>query len=573
MRNTKNLRPSTRRCLVEAVEARALLTALVSSTTVSGTISTETEVDNYTIHVNSGDPLVVALGNPGSGGFVARVQVLNPGSTIIADQIADIGLGNTFSLAPTQSGTYTIRVFEDGQDATGNYTLTAFAIGTQVDNDTGTVESGRRFASTLTPGDLDAWTMSVTAGQQISVIATENTPGDPMDLAVFFIAPDGTVIGNQHNAAGVRIENTATQSGTYYAVVSEYGADASGTYGITFTRLPGSQYAGDPDTTFLESGTQRSVNVPSGDADVWSFYAQAGVSISATLAAANGSDLNPQLLLYGPTGTLLDISNGSASASVGATAPASGNYWIVGRDFESDTGGAATFVYQLSSGTGAGPISNRVLTINGTSAADRIGFSVAGNNLLVSINNVESSFPTSEFDTINVYSGDGNDRVDLAAIDINAYVSAGGGDDTVLGGGGKDSLTGGAGKNRLYGGDNDDRLNGSNGRDFFYGEGGADRLYGNDGNDYLDGGGGVDRVYGGNGDDSIIGGSSNDKLYGEAGADTINGGAGRDLMNGDAGADVFYARDGYVDIIDGGSNSDFGNLDSEDTRTSVEVLG
>lgn len=563
----------TRVPLIEAVEVRRLLASLVSSTTLNGVIATDTEVDTHTIVVNANDPLVVALGNPGSGGFVARVQVLNPSGSIIADDIAGVGGGTRLNLVATQSGTYTIRVFEDGQDASGNYTLTAFRIGTQVDPDTATVESGRRFAAVVGPGDLDVWTISATQGQQLSVIVTENNSGDPTDLAVTFVAPDGTIISNVNDEAGVRVEHKATQTGTYYAVVSEQGADETGTYGITFTRLPGAQYSGDPDTAFLEAGEARDVNLPGGDADVWSFYAEKGVSIVATLAAASGSNLDPQLLLYGPDGSLLDIDSGASSATVGATAPSSGNYWIVGRDFEADTGGAATFVYSLSSGTGAGPIRDRILTINGTSGDDRIGFSVRDGSLLVSINNVESAFPVSEFDTINVYSGNGHDRVDLSAIDINTYVSAGSGDDTVVGGGGKDSLTGGGGRNRLYGGDNDDRLNGSNGRDYFYGEGGNDRLYGNDGNDYLDGGGGVDRLYGGDGDDSMIGGSSNDKFYAGAGNDTLNGGNGRDLLNGDAGNDVFYARDGYDDILNGGSGTDFANADNADDKNSVEVLG
>jgi Ca2+-binding RTX toxin-like protein len=570
--NTAIARHRLHRSVLEVCETRRMFAGITSATTVNGTISTDTEVDTYTIVVKSGDPIVVALGNPGSGGFIPRVQVLNPSGTTLADTSAQVGLGTSASVTAASTGTYTIRVFSNGQNASGNYTLTAFAIGAQADNDASAADSGRRFAANVGPGDLDVWTMSATPGQQLSVIATENVSGDNMELSVLFVAPDGTIIANQNNAAGLRIDHKATQTGTYYAVVSEFGADEAGTYGITFTRVPGLQYSGDPDTTFLAAGQSRAVNVPSGDADVWSFFADEGVDIFASLNASNGSGLNPQLLLYGPDGELLDTASGSTGASVSSTAPSTGKYWVIGRDLQSDTGGNATFTYTLSSGTGAGPIVDGVLTVNGTSAADNIIFTRSSDDLIVTINGVANAYATSEINTINVYSGNGNDNVNLSAISIPTYVSAGSGDDIVTGGSGNDSLTGGAGKNRLFGGNGDDRFNGSNGRDFFYGEGGSDRLYGNDGNDYLDGGGGVDRLYGGFGDDYLIGGSSNDKMYANEGNDTLNGGSGRDLMNGDAGSDVFYAREGYIDIVNGGAGSDFGNLDDDDDDDSVEVI-
>lgn len=566
------IRNRTRRSIVEACETRRLFAGITSSTTVAGTISNSTEVDNYTISVKSGDPLVVALGNPGSGGFVPRVQILNPGGSTLADSTAQIGSGTALNVIANSTGTYTIRVFSQDQSTTGNYTVTAFAIGSQADNDTGNVESGRRFAANVGPGDLDVWTITATPGQTLSVIATENTAGSNMELSVLFVAPDGTIIANQNHSAGLRVDHKATQSGTYYAVVSEFGADELGTYGITFTRVPGLQYSGDPDTTFLAAGQSRNVNVPSGDADVWSFFAEQGVSIAAALTAAGGSGLNPQLLLYGPDGALIDSASGTSSASVSGTAPSTGKYWVVGRDVQSDTGGAATFSYTLSKGNGAGPIVDGVLTINGTSGADKIILTKTSDDLIVTLNGTANAYPLSEINTINIYSGDGADNVNLSAIDIAAYVSAGGGDDVVTGGSANDSLTGGAGKNRLFGGNGDDRLNGSSGRDLLYGEGGSDRLYGNDGNDQLDGGGGVDRLYGGEGDDSLIGGSSNDKMYAGNGNDTLNGGSGGDLMNGDGGADKFFAREGNIDVVNGGTGRDTANMDNNDDDDSIEVI-
>lgn len=84
------------------------------------------------------------------------------------------------------------------------------------------------------------------------------------------------------------------------------------------------------------------------------------------------------------------------------------------------------------------------------------------------------------------------------------------------------------------------------------------------GNDTIIGDSGANVLQGGVGDDSIAGGSGDDTLIGGTGADTIDGGAGSDVLTGGDGADVFIA-DGTADTItdfdtttgiDGGGSGD-----------------
>ncbi len=116
-------------------------------------------------------------------------------------------------------------------------------------------------------------------------------------------------------------------------------------------------------------------------------------------------------------------------------------------------------------------------------------------------------------DRIVVSLGSGSDWLDLSGLEVPAVVSAGDGDDIVLGTQADDQVAGGAGDDRLIG------------------MGGQDSLAGGDGNDVLLGGAGSDRLEGGNGDDLVRGqGTSGDRISGGSGVNTLDGGAGGDRL-------------------------------------------
>ncbi len=125
----------------------------------------------------------------------------------------------------------------------------------------------------------------------------------------------------------------------------------------------------------------------------------------------------------------------------------------------------------------------------------------------------------------------------------NDILTAGSGNDKLLGGDGDDILYGGAGNDRLFGDNGDDTLYGGTGNDF---------LYGGSNNDILNGESGRDSLYGGSGNDTLNGGSDKDYLYGDSGNDVLNGGTGNDRLYGGTGNDVYIYRlgDGQDLIVD-----------------------
>jgi Ca2+-binding RTX toxin-like protein len=81
-------------------------------------------------------------------------------------------------------------------------------------------------------------------------------------------------------------------------------------------------------------------------------------------------------------------------------------------------------------------------------------------------------------------------------------------------------------------------------------------IRGGGGNDSIWGGGGNDTIYGGSGNDTIIGSDGEDSLYGEAGDDSLIGGQGKDRLDGGSGFNRYQTKDGFKDLIYGGSDSD-----------------
>jgi Ca2+-binding RTX toxin-like protein len=534
---------TTRQPRVDVLEPRRLFTALTPGLSVTGTIATPSQVDTYTVPVTAGQTLVVALGETVTTAFDPQVQLIDPNGTPVRTDSNEIGV--FYTTTATTTGTYTLKISDAGSNDTGSYQLTVF---TPTPNfsygeEGAEAESGRRRAATIGPGDLDVWTITTNAGQFISAEIAANTTGENINLGGILFAPDGSIVGQEtsHTGLSIDVNHATTQSGTYFFVVYEPDANLTGRYGVTFARLPGKQATEDPDTNHpLANNETRDGQLPAGDFDIFSIPVNEGSTFAATLTRTSGN-LQPELQLFNPDGSLVTSNNGATTTTINSTAGITGTYWLLARDRTSGGGGNYSIKYSLSIDNSAPALNNGLLTINGTSGNDVITLNETTHNNIaavdVNIDGTDTFYDRAEIERIDIMCGAGNDKV-TNNTSVNSYIFGDIGNDTLQGGSGNDTLTGGAGKNVMFGGAGDDRINGSGGRDQEFGQAGNDRLYGNGGNDTLNGGGNVDRLFGGAGDDVLIGGSGNDKLMGEAGNDTLTGGKGADLLDGGDGTDT-----------------------------------
>lgn len=163
----------------------------------------------------------------------------------------------------------------------------------------------------------------------------------------------------------------------------------------------------------------------------------------------------------------------------------------------------------------------------------------------------------------NVTAGRGNDV--LIGDGGHNLLNGGKGRDTLIGGGGSDTLIGGAGNDHFVGGDGRDVARFLGPEDItvaLFRTGpqntgqGMDRIEGIEnlttgaGNDRLTGDAGANRLSGGRGGDSLSGRGGADTLFGGAGNDRLSGDAGNDRLTGGAGADRFVFTLGQDVITD-----------------------
>lgn len=334
---------------IEPLEDRRLFATITPGLSQTVSITSTTKFVDYSIPLKAGQSFLAAAGDLGTTSFTPELLLISPGGTTLANVGGD--KGTFLSQTVSTTGTYKLRVREYNSDQTGSMKLTVFYTGSSavVDGDDASVaQSGRRFAASIDPGDLDVWRIDGRAGQFLSVVSAENTVGSALDPGVVLVGPDGKIITTKTSEKGIKIDQPSIKTGTYYAVAFESGSNDSGRYGISFAQTPGVQYSGDPDTQApLVSGTTRTGDLPGGDIDVFQVNVAAGKTISVTLTRTTGS-LDPEIVIIDPTGKAVATANSSTSATVTYKALTSGTFSILTRDREADDGGQYKLTYTLS---------------------------------------------------------------------------------------------------------------------------------------------------------------------------------------------------------------------------------
>ena len=335
--------------MLDALEGRVLFATLVAGQTVTTAVRAAGQSKNWEVTLKAGQFIAIAAGDNGTSSFAPTLRLIGPNHRTVRTAGSDTGafLGAT---VPT-TGTYVIRLNDLAATNTGSATVTAFYTGSAPvtdSDDASTAQSGRRFAATLSPGDLDVWRVDATTGQFLSVVAAEGKVNSALDIGVALVKPDGTGYQAVEDAKSVKIDVPSATAGTYYAVAYVPKQNATGRYGISFAQTPGTQYSGDPDTTDpLVSGQTRNGDLPSGDIDVYQASLNKGHSVTVAVTRGSTGTIAPEILLVDPNAKIVKSASGTSTATLTFTLLTSGTYSIVLRNVSGDAGGAYTFKYTL----------------------------------------------------------------------------------------------------------------------------------------------------------------------------------------------------------------------------------
>ncbi|MDB5823804.1 MAG: hypothetical protein JWR21_2508, partial [Herminiimonas sp.] len=209
-------------------------------------------------------------------------------------------------------------------------------------------------------------------------------------------------------------------------------------------------------------------------------------------------------------------------------------------------------------------------TYIGGAGVDKADFSAETNAISINLASGSGTDGNGDTDTFtgveNITAGSGNDTLmgDAAANQLdggsgNDRISGGAGNDVLIGGAGIDTLDYSASTNAVIVNMSAAAVGAVAANTASDGTGGTDTL---SGFETILGGSGNDSLYGDSLDNTLIGNDGNDLLSGGAGIDTLQGGAGDDLLRGGAGNDS----------LDGGSNTAFGDTaDYSDQGIAVTV--
>ena len=200
------------------------------------------DVDVWTFTANAGDRIAVNIGEiTDNNDFRPWIRLWAPNGAVLASQ-SGLAAAAIDGISAPVSGTYLVLVssFDSGFDGTGTYRLTMThtpgPITVSAGDQGGALTNGAASAGEIVRGDLDVWTISVAAGQKISVQISETSDTADFRPWIRLWAPNGGILGSNSGLASASIGPVvAPATGTYLVLVSSFdsGFDGTGTYSLT----------------------------------------------------------------------------------------------------------------------------------------------------------------------------------------------------------------------------------------------------------------------------------------------------------------------------------------------------
>jgi uncharacterized repeat protein (TIGR03803 family) len=282
--------------------------------------------------------LAVVEDTPTGGTLIAT----DPNSAPLTFSIVTNGFRGTVAITDTATGAFT---YTPNPDANGTDSFTFQVNNGTVDSNVATITvtidpvndpltNGAEHAGNIAAGQIDTWTFTANAGDNITVSIGEVEPTVSFNPWIRLFAPDSSALANSFGSQAAQINQvTATQTGTYTVRVSAHSAFPSGTggYVLRLARVPG-VFAVSPGDQggYVTIAATHPGEIELGDVDAWQFLAAEGNSVAIDIGEVEPTvSFSPWIRLIGPNGTLVANAVGSVAAQINQVAPATGLYTVL----------------------------------------------------------------------------------------------------------------------------------------------------------------------------------------------------------------------------------------------------
>ena len=313
-------------------------TTLVNGGNQAGTLLANT-TNSYSLTANAGDSIVLRLGTVG---FYGNLSLYGPNGAVLKN-VAD-GTDAELDYTATNSGTYTVLVDSYDSGGKGTYVLylaqfpEPFIVPSGAQG--GGLTNGGNYPGTNHLGGLSMWSVSANAGDRI--VLRLGTVGYYGNLSLY--GPNGALLKNVASGTDAELDYTATNSGTFTALVDSYDSGGTGTYVLYLAQFPESFIvpSGAQGGALTNGGHFAGTN-NLGGLSMWSLMANAGDNIVLRLGTVG---YYGNLSLYGPNGALLKNVASGTDAELAYTATNGGTFTALVDSY--DSGGTGTYVLYLA---------------------------------------------------------------------------------------------------------------------------------------------------------------------------------------------------------------------------------
>jgi hypothetical protein len=202
------------------------------------------DLDVWSFSANSGDSLILRMGELLSGSFTPALWLYGPDGALL-DSYGASSVAAEVSFRATNSGTFMVVAgdLSPGYASGGSYRLTLAKTGSPIfvsAGDEGGPLNGRdTYDGSLDTGDLDVFYFTACTGDVLSLHLDELVSGSSLTPWLRLYGRSGILLRSLSAASTVQFSLLATNSGTYMVVASDLssGYSGAGTYRLTVNGL------------------------------------------------------------------------------------------------------------------------------------------------------------------------------------------------------------------------------------------------------------------------------------------------------------------------------------------------